>query len=110
MAQKNSERLKRFALLGFVALCVGLIGLIWAEGLANDVPATPSYYRDTFRIDENVYLTVTAEAIEQQRRLENGTPLPENHNSSGGGQGQGRDQDGGHTATPDPAATSQPGG
>lgn len=114
MAQKTGERLKRTALLGFVAVCVGLIGLIWAEGLGNDAPATPSYYRDTFRMDDSIYLTVTAEAIEQQRNLANGTPAPENHNGSGSGQGQGRDQNSNSTAsptaTPDPGTTPQPGG
>jgi hypothetical protein len=114
MAKKTGERLKRTALLGFVAVCVGLIGLIWAEGLRNDAPATPSYYRDTFRMDDSIYLTVTAEAIEQQRNLANGTPAPEDHNGSGSGQGQGRDQNSNPTATPNatPSAgsTPQPGG
>ena len=112
MAQKTSERLKRTALLAFVAVCVGLIGLIWAEGLSNDMPATPSYYRDTFRMDDSIYLTVTAEAIEQQRNQANGTPPPETHNGSGSGQGQGRDQNSDPVASPEPgaAATPTPGG
>lgn len=93
MAQKTSERLKRTALLGFVALSIGLIGLIWADGLTANEPATPSYYRDSFQMDPSVYLTVTAEAIEFQRSLELGTPPPTSdpaeHNGAGGGQGRG---------------------
>lgn len=106
MAEASRERLKRLALIGFVAVCVGLIGLIWADGLTADVPATPSYYRDTFRMDEDVYLTVTAEAIEYQRNLEDGpppaTPAPDEHNGPGGGQGQGAGRGAEHTATPEP--------
>lgn len=108
MAQTTSERLKRAALLGFVAVCVGLIGLIWAEGLTADEPATPSYYRDTFRMDENIYLTVTAEAIEYQRNLEAGTPpateAPGAHNGSGGGQGHNENDEHDATATPPPGS------
>ncbi len=109
MAQENRERLKRTALLGFVAVCIGLIGLIWADGLTADEPATPSYYRDTFRMDDSVYLTVTAEAIEYQRNLENGTPPPttnpDKHDGHGAGQGQGSGQNDEHDA---PTATETP--
>ena len=115
MAQTTRERLKRTALLGFVAVCVGLIGLIWADGLTGNQPATPSYYRDTFHMDESVYLTVTAQAIEYQRSLELGTPVattaPGAHNGSGGGQGQGRDEHDEHdtvTATTTPRPGGQP--
>jgi len=113
MAEPSRERLKRTALLGFVAVCVGLIGLIWAEGLTGDEPATPSYYRDTFRMDENIYLTVTAEALEYQRSLEEGTPpattAPGEHNGSGSGQGQGQNENDDHI-TPTATATPAPGG
>ena len=106
MAQASRERLKRLALVGFVAVCVGLIGLIWAEGLTANVPATPSYYRDTFRMDEDMYLTVTAEASEYQRNLEEGTPTPtptpNGNNGHGDGQGQGAGRGAEHTATPEP--------
>ncbi len=109
MAQENRERLKRTALLGFVAVCIGLIGLIWADGLTADEPATPSYYRDTFRMDDSVYLTVTAEAIEYQRSLESGTPPatpdPPQHHDSSTGQGHGHNQDDEHDA---PGATKTP--
>ena len=106
MAQTNRERLKRAALLGFVAICVGLIGLIWADGLTADTPATPSYYRDTFHMDDSVYLTVTAEAIEYQRSLESGTPpAPPKHHDSSTGQGHGHDQNDQHDA---PTATATP--
>ncbi len=109
MAEKNRERLKRFGLLGFVAVCVGLIGLIWADGLTTDEPATPSYYRDSFQMDPDVYLTVTAEAIEFQKNLENGTPAathdPDEHNGAGNGQGSGQGNE--HN---DPLETPEPGG
>jgi len=109
MAQEIRDRLKRTALLGFVAVCIGLIGLIWADGLTADAPATPSYYRDTFRMDESVYLTVTAEAIEYQRNLENGTPPatpnPDEHDGHGSGQGQGHNQNDEHDV---PTATETP--
>jgi hypothetical protein len=105
MAQKTNgtgvngrERWKQMALLGFVAVCVGLIGVIWAEGLVADQPATPSYYRESFDVDEGVYLTITARAAEYQQELEgtpSGTPIPETHQDGehhGPGQGQGAGQ------------------
>lgn len=96
MAQTNRERLKRTALLGFVAVCIGLIGFIWVDGIVGDEPATPSYYRDTFEVDESVYLTVTAEYIEYQEQLQ-GTPAPERDNNGDGhhGPGQGQGNGGG---------------
>ena len=104
MAKTNLERLKRIALLGFVAVSIGLIILIWADGLTPDAPSTPSYYRDTFQIDEDVYLTVTAEFIEYQENLSNGTPAPthapDEHDGAGGGQGRGQGQD--RLTTPQP--------
>ena len=109
MAETTRERLKRLALIGFVAVCVGLIGLTWAEGLTADTPATPSYYRDTsFRLDENFHLTVTAEAIEFQQNMDNGTPqatlAPDEHSGPGSGQGQGAGHGGSRTATPTPGS------
>lgn len=109
MAQTNRERLKRFALLGFIALSVGFIALIWVDGLTGDEPATPSYYRDSFQMDPSVYLTVTAEAIEFQQNLADGTPPPttdpEVHNGPGNGQGQGHGQNDEHD---EPTATETP--
>lgn len=98
----KKEKGKRFLLLGFVGLSVVLIGLIWAEGLATDQPATPSYYRDRYEMDPNVYLTVTAEAVEFQQQL-NGTPAPEGAHGSGSGQGRGQGQ-GNATAVPTPTS------
>lgn len=106
MAETNRERLKRVAFLGFLAVSIGLIGLIWADGLTGDAPATPGYYRDTFEVDEDIYLTVTAEAIEFRQSLEDGTPPPtpepRQHDGSGGGQGQGRGQNQESVGTPEP--------
>lgn len=104
MASKNQEGLKRALLLGFVTISILLIGLIWLDGLNRDQAATPSYYRDSFQMDPNVYLTVTAEAVEFERSL-SGTPAPTREDTHQNGSGQGRGQ--GHdiltptgTATP----------
>jgi hypothetical protein len=98
MDKENGERLKRTALLAFLIASVVLVGLVWADGLIDDTPATPSYYRDTFQPDENLYVTVTAEAYEYQLRLTQ-TPeaLREEHgqgHGSGQGLGQGAGQEG----------------
>ena len=70
MAQANRERLKRALLVGFVIISIGLIGMIWVDGIVGKAEATPSYYRDTqFEFDENTYLTVTAEAVEYRMQL-----------------------------------------
>lgn len=97
MDKKNRERLKRQALLAFLIVSVALIGLVWADGLIEDTPATPSYYRDTFQPDENLYVTITAEAYEYQLRLTQ-TPeaLREEEHGSGQGAGQGAGQGGGN--------------
>ena len=52
-------------MVGFIAVCVVLIVMIWVDNLTPDgEEATPGYYRDTFQVDESVYATVTAEAAE----------------------------------------------
>jgi hypothetical protein len=91
MAPTSQEKLKRALLLGFVAASVVLVGLIWAEGLGDGQPATPSYYRDTFQMNPDVYLTVTAEAVERQKELA-GTPVPNQGTDVPHGDGQGRGQ------------------
>lgn len=103
MASANREGLKRTLLLGFVAVNVVLIGLIWTDGLVAHQPATPSYYRDTFQMDPDVYLTVTAEAVEFENQLD-GTPAAhsgEEHHGSGSGQGHGQEHEDA-TAIPTP--------
>ena len=103
MAEKTRERLKRTALLGFVTVSILLVALTWMDGLNGDAPPTPSYYRDTFQIDENIYLTVTAEFLQFQEDLAAGTPAaPEAHDGSGGGRGQGGGQEHEADATPTP--------
>lgn len=92
MDKKNSERLKRTALLVFLLVSVVLVGLVWADGLIEDTPATPSYYRDTFRPDENLYVTITAEAYEYQLRLTQTPEAPHNEHGQGHGSGQGMGQ------------------
>ncbi len=49
-------------LVGFIAASVIMIVMIWGDNLAGEDNSTPSYYRDTFVVDENVYATVTAVA------------------------------------------------
>ena len=49
-------------LVGFIAASVIMIVMIWGDNLAGEENSTPSYYRDTFVVDENVYATVTAVA------------------------------------------------
>lgn len=92
MASADRERVKQTLLLGFVIVSIILIGLIWIEGLQGNHQATPSYYRDTYKVDENIYLTVTAEAVEFQQQLSR-TPVPvegtPEHHGSGQGSGQG---------------------
>lgn len=107
MAKTDRERLKRTALLAFLAVSIGLIGLIWADGLTPDEPAAPAYYRDTFEMDEDVYLTITAEAVQFRQTVESGTPEaphepPENGAATGGGHGQGRGHNRGAAGTPQP--------
>ena len=94
MEKTNRERLKRMALLAFLITSFVLVGLVWTDGLIGDTPATPGYYRDTFQPDENLYVTITAEAAEYQRRL---TQTPEalrgeNERDAGHGSGQGAGQ------------------
>lgn len=111
MASANREGLKRTLLLGFVAVNVILIGLIWTDGLVAHQPATPSYYRDTFQMDPDVYLTVTAEAVEFENQR-NGTPAAhseEEQHGSDSGQGHGQDhKDATAVATPTMKAGQTP--
>jgi hypothetical protein len=96
MDKKNSERLKRMGLLAFLVVSVVLVVLVWADGLIEDTPATPSYYRDTFQPDENIYVTITAEVYEYQLRLtQTPEPLGQEEHGQGHGSGQGTGQAGG---------------
>ena len=63
--------LGRNLLLGFIVISVILIIAIWRENLMGIDEGTPSYYRDTFVIDERVRATMTAEASAAERA---GTP------------------------------------
>jgi hypothetical protein len=93
--KKSTDRLKRALLLGFVLLGVFLIGAIWVEGVMEPESATPDYYRDTFKIDESVYLTATADAL-KYNPVEVGTPSPDDTHEHGTGVGQGQGRDSGH--------------
>ena len=67
--------LKRKLLLGFVAVSVLMIGAIWIQGIVDPEPETPSYYRDTYEVDDSIYLTVTADALKYNPEPA-GTPEP----------------------------------
>lgn len=49
-------------LVAFAAVCVVLIVLIWGENISGGEPGQPSFYRDTFVIDDSYRATATAEA------------------------------------------------
>ncbi len=51
-----------YLLVGFVLVCLLLIGGIWTENLSDQDAGTPSFYRDTFIVDESMHATATAEA------------------------------------------------
>jgi uncharacterized membrane protein YgcG len=98
MAQKTNksvkwESLKRKLLLGFVFVSVLMIGAIWIDGIVETEPETPSYYRDSYEVDDSIYLTVTADALKYNPESA-GTPEPhedgEHHQGSGQGQGAGQ--------------------
>ncbi len=72
-------RLGRSLLALYLAVALILIVLIWADNLADDKTATPGYVRDTYIVDESVYLTVTAEAAAVELSLATpplATPTP----------------------------------
>ena len=54
-------------LVGFIAASVIMIVMIWGDNLASEDNSTPSYYRDTFVVDESVYATVTAVAAADEQ-------------------------------------------
>jgi uncharacterized membrane protein YgcG len=109
MAQESNkrlknDRLKRTLLLGFVFVSVLMIGAIWIDGIVEPEPKTPSYYRDTFEVDDSIYLTVTADSLKYNPEPD-GTPDANEHDEhhqgsgqrqgSGQGSGQGGDSGGG---------------
>jgi len=90
------ESSKRNLLLEFVSVCVLLIFAIWIQGIVTPEPKTPSYYRETYKVDESLYLTVTADALRYNPEPA-GTPEPDGGSDQhhGSGQGQGGGQSGG---------------
>lgn len=104
MAPKNGQSMKNTLLMVFVSISVVLILMVWYQGFTGSgAQATPSYYRESFEMDPNVYLTVTAQAIEFEQQL-GGTPTPggeDEHQGSGQGQGRGQGHDAA-TAVPTP--------
>jgi hypothetical protein len=74
MASATRKNIKEKLLLLFLVVSILLIGIIWVEGLTDSPPATPAYYRDTFQIDESIYLTATADAQQYELQL---TATPE---------------------------------
>lgn len=91
MAVSTGKTLKRNLVLAFVIAGVILIGLIWVEGLTQSEPAAPSFYRNSYQVDESIYPTLTAEARDRQPQAENGTPAPVHRKNSQSGHGDGAD-------------------
>lgn len=82
MAKQSGQSLKRYFLLAFVGVSMILIGIIWADGLADTEPVTPGYYRNSYGAGENIFLTVTAQARNYERRYGvTPTPRPHRHHS-----------------------------
>ena len=83
MAQTNGQpkqpRTHKGLGRGLFALYLGasllFIGLIWIDNLTEKESDTPGYIRDSFVVDESVYLTVTAEAAEFAKDA--ATPVPD---------------------------------
>jgi hypothetical protein len=69
MASTTGKNIKEKLLLLFLLVSILLVGIIWVEGLTDSPPATPAYYRDTFQIDEGIYLTATADAQQYQPEI-----------------------------------------
>ena len=80
MATKKFEGIKKFFLMGFMIASVGLILLMWADGLIDQEPEKPSYYRETMEIDASVYATMTA--VAKNYELGTGTPVREHKNQA----------------------------
>jgi hypothetical protein len=74
MASATGKNIKEKLLLLFLLASILLVGIIWAEGLTDSPQPTPSYYRGVFEVDQDIYLTVTAEMQEYERQL---TATPE---------------------------------
>jgi len=92
MAATSGKGLKQNLLIIFLVVSILLIGLIWAGNLAGPAPETPGYYRDTYRVDQSIYVTATAEAIENELRQKSGTPVPEQGEGHGQGRGGGQNE------------------
>jgi hypothetical protein len=73
MASSTRKNVREKLLLLFLLASILLIGLIWVEGLADSPQPTPSYARGVFEVDQDIYLTVTAEMQEYEWQL-TGTP------------------------------------
>lgn len=89
MARREENRLKQALLLGFVAVCLVLVLLIWVGGLQGDGSALPGYYRNGA---PGATLAITIEPA-------SGTTV---HRGPGGGQG------GGQHATAEPTRSNEP--
>ena len=100
MAAKRNETVKKTLLFGFMLVSVSLVFLIWADGLIEHEPETPSYYRATLAVNDSMYVTLTAVA----RNYELGTGTPEGKNGHGNGGGGGDHEE----STPVPEFTPTP--
>lgn len=62
MEKAKTERIKEYALAGFVLISVIMIALLWSNNLLDRESDGPSFYRATIQADSGFYLTRTAEA------------------------------------------------
>lgn len=103
----RKDTLKRFALIGFVAVNVVLVLLILADGTVVREDSAPSFYRDTTFDADNYSLLLTETALANDFMLTQGIPThtPEPHD---GGQGNGAGSGGGNTGGTHDDATPTP--
>lgn len=65
----NQRGLGWALLVLFITVSVLCIIMIWGDNLSGEENDMPSYYRDTFVIDDSVYATVTAEAAAAEQAM-----------------------------------------
>ncbi|MFO7540062.1 MAG: hypothetical protein R6X32_18640 [Chloroflexota bacterium] len=74
MASSTGKNVKEKLLLLFLLASILLIGIVWVEGLTDSPPPTPAYARGVFEVEQDIYLTVTAEMQQYEQQL---TATPE---------------------------------
>ncbi|MCB0112467.1 MAG: hypothetical protein R2873_24410 [Caldilineaceae bacterium] len=67
MARKTGEQLKEGLLLLFIAVSVVLVGLTWAEGLAEPADTAPRYYHGAPPVERSTALPQVTVTPRQHR-------------------------------------------